>query len=83
MAHSVHDVDEAAEYLPFAQVVHETALYVLENVPTAHLAHEPTAGPHELLISTFKLQEFVLWLLPLDESMFLFQSTPLLYDLPP
>ena len=41
MAHSVHDVDEAAEYLPFAQVVHETALYVLENVPTAHLAHEP------------------------------------------
>jgi hypothetical protein len=79
----VHEVDEAAENLPFAQAVHEPALYVAEYLPDAHLAHEPTAPPHFERISTFKLQEFVLWLLPLDESMFLFQSTPLLYDLPP
>jgi len=39
--------------------------------------------PHFERISTFKLQYLVLWLLPLDKSWFLFQSTPLLYDLPP
>jgi len=74
----VHAIDEAIENLPFAHTVHEAALYVLENLPASHLAHEPTAAPHLSLISTFKEQEFVLWLLPLDESIFWFQSWPLL-----